>query len=190
VTGAGEVDAKSIRLRRVRTPDLGAAEIAAIRDIVWGAFRAGDEGFTEDDWDHALGGMHFVLDVDGVVVAHASVVPREIHVDVRPLRAGYVEAVATAAPWQGRGLGTLVMSDVDAYLRDEFELGVLGTGAHHFYERLGWQPWRGEAFVRTPSGPLRTPDEEGYLLVLATPSTPELDLSATISCEWRPGDVW
>jgi aminoglycoside 2'-N-acetyltransferase I len=44
--------------------------------------------------------------------------------------------------------------------------------------------------VRTPDGPRRTPDEEGFLLVLETPASPPLDLAAAISCAWRDGDVW
>jgi aminoglycoside 2'-N-acetyltransferase I len=39
-------------------------------------------------------------------------------------------------------------------------------------------------------GPLRTPNEDGYVMVLPTPASPPLDLTAAISCEWRPGDVW
>jgi aminoglycoside 2'-N-acetyltransferase I len=134
--------------------------------------------------------MHFVLDHDGVIVAHASVVERELHVGGRPVRTGYVEAVATAPDRQGAGLGSRIMADVTAYIRDRFELGALGTGRHSFYARLGWQAWTGRSFVRTPDGPRRTPDEDGYILVLRTPSSPPLDLSASISCDWRRGDVW
>lgn len=82
------------------------------------------------------------------------------------------------------------MRDVGAYITERFELGALGTGSHGFYERLGWATWRGPAFVRTAEGERRTPDEEGYIMVLRTPSTPTLDLAARISCDWRPGDVW
>ena len=82
------------------------------------------------------------------------------------------------------------MREVDAWIDERFELGVLGTGRHAFYERLGWMTWRGQAFVRTPDGPRRTPDEEGFILVLRTPRTPPLDLDGSISCDWRPGDVW
>jgi len=118
------------------------------------------------------------------------VVERELHVDGRPLRTGYVEAVATAASHQGRGFGSLLMGDIDAYIRDRFELGALGTGRHTFYERLGWLTWKGPSWVRSPEGPRRTPDEDGYILVLPTPASPELDRAAPISCDWRPGDVW
>jgi aminoglycoside 2'-N-acetyltransferase I len=149
-----------------------------------------DERFGQDDWDHAVGGVHFVLDIDGELVAHASVVERELHVDGRPLRTGYVEAVGTAVDRQGAGLGSLVMTDVAWYIGDHFELGALATGRHRFYERLGWLTWTGPTFVRTPDGPRPTPEEDGDILVLRTPSMPPLDPTASISCEWREGDVW
>ena len=178
------------RIRRLRTDELSPAEVDAIRDLVWAAFPPGEEAFTDDDWDHAIGGTHVVLDLDGEILSHASVVEREIHVGGRPARTGYVEAVATAPGWQGRGLGTRVMTDVNELVRAGFELGVLGTGEHHFYERLGWGIWRGRSFVRTDEGTVPTPDDDGYIMVLETPTSPPLDMTADISCDWRPGDVW
>jgi aminoglycoside 2'-N-acetyltransferase I len=178
------------RLRRVPTAELTGAEIAAIRALLWAAFPPGEEGFTEDDWEHSIGGMHVVLEDAQGVFAHGSIVERELHVAGQPLRTGYVEAVATDPGRQGRGYGTRLMTDVDDYVRAGFELGALGTGAHHFYERLGWRPWRGPTFVRTHEGLRRTADEDGDILVLETPTSPALDLTATLSCEWRPGDVW
>jgi aminoglycoside 2'-N-acetyltransferase I len=180
-----------VRLRRLATHELDPAEIAAIRTLLWAAFGDDPDGaFTEDDWQHALGGVHFVLDVDGEIAGHAAVVEREIRVAQMPLRTGYVEAVATAPARQRSGLGSLVMIDVGEHIRERFELGVLGTGVHAFYERRGWLTWRGPSSVRTPEGDIRTPDEDGYILVLPTPSSPPLDLAAPISCDWRPGDVW
>jgi aminoglycoside 2'-N-acetyltransferase I len=179
------------RLRRLPTAELTTDEVAAIRDLLEAAFGPQEEErFTEEDWQHAVGGQHFVLDVEGEIAAHASVVERELHVDGRPVRTGYVEAVATAPSLQGTGLGTQVMRDVGSYIAERFELGALGTGSHRFYERLGWLTWKGPTFVRTPTGDQRTPEEDGYILVLPTPASPALDLSARISCEWRPGDVW
>jgi aminoglycoside 2'-N-acetyltransferase I len=178
------------RLRRVPSDVLTASEIRAIRELLWAAFGSGDEAFTDDDWQHATGGLHFVLELDGKILAHASVVDRELHLGGRPVRAGYVEAVATDPDRQGRGLGTWVMRDVTSYIQERFELGALGTGSHHFYERLGWRRWRGPTLVRTGTGTHRTPGEDGDILVLPTPSSPSLDLTVAISCEWRPGDVW
>lgn len=180
-----------VRLRRLRTDELTAAEIDAIRALLSVAFGEDeDERFTEEDWQHSIGGIHVLVDVDDVLAAHASVVEREIHVGDRPLRTGYVEAVAAVPALQGAGYGTIAMEAIDAIIRDRFELGVLGTGSHHFYERLGWRTWRGPSAVRTSRGLRVTPDDDGYLMVLDTPSSPALDFSAPISCEWRSGDVW
>nr|MBA2254746.1 hypothetical protein [Chloroflexota bacterium] len=76
------------------------------------------------------------------------------------------------------------------YIPEGFELGALGTGSHGFYERLGWLTWQGPSNVRTATGTLPTPDDDGYIMVLSTPTSPALDLTTPISCEWRPGDVW
>jgi Acetyltransferase (GNAT) family. len=185
------IDAGRVRLRRLVTAELSVDELQAIRALLDAAFGDDEDGrFTDDDWQHSIGGMHFVLDVDGRLVAHASVVEREIHVDGWPLRTGYVEAVATAPGYQGAGFGSIVIADVTAVVRERYEFGVLGTGRHHFYERLGWLTWEGPLFVRTADGSRRTPEDEGFLLVLRTPTTPPIDIHAPISCDWRPGDVW
>ena len=148
-------------LRRLRTQDLTSPEVRAIRDLLDVAFGADeDERFTEDDWQHALGGLHFVLDVDGEILVHAAVVARMLHVGGVPLRTGYVEAVATAPSRQRSGLGTVVMREVGRHIAEVFELGALGTGTHRFYERLGWVTWGGPSSVRAPEGERRTPDDD------------------------------
>jgi aminoglycoside 2'-N-acetyltransferase I len=182
-----------VRVRRARTDELSAAESEAIRAILWAAFddpHDPDEGFTEHDWEHGLGGIHVVAELDGRIVAHGSVVAREIHAGGQPLRAGYVEAVATEPGLQRTGLGSAVMREIGEIIGEAYEVGFLGTGERGFYERLGWRTWRGPSFVRTPDGERATPEDDGFLMVLATASTPPLDLDAPISCEWRPGDVW
>ncbi|MFL5673799.1 MAG: GNAT family N-acetyltransferase [Chloroflexota bacterium] len=183
--------ARRPNVRRVPTAALTPDELAAIRDIMTLAFGDDEEErFNDDDWAHALGGTHVVLDIDGEIVTHASVVERELRAAGLPLKTGYVEAVATTPVRQGEGHGTLVMREVNAIISEEFELGALGTGHHHFYERLGWVVWQGPTFVRTADGLERTPDEDGDILVLVTSKTPALDLGAPLSCEWRIGDVW
>lgn len=179
------------RLRRLHTDQLTAPEVAAIHELMRRAFGSDPEdAFTEEDWQHAVGGLHFVLYVGDQIVSHASVVERELHVAGRPLRTGYVEAVATQPDRQGMGHGSQVVGEVNEYVAANFELGALGTSSQGFYERLGWQVWAGPTFVRTMAGDERTADEDGGILVLLTPATPPLDLSSAISCEWRPGDVW
>jgi aminoglycoside 2'-N-acetyltransferase I len=177
-------------LRRVPTGELTETETAALRELLWTTFGPDEEAFSEDDWQHALGGVHFLLERGGEIVAHASVVERELHAGGQPLRTGYVEAVATHPRLQGSGLGTRVMAEAGAFIRERFELGALATGNPGFYQRLGWLTWVGPTFVRNEAGDQRTPMEDGAILVLPTPTSPRLELSAPISCEWRPGDVW
>jgi aminoglycoside 2'-N-acetyltransferase I len=177
-------------LRTVTSDDLRAEEVAALRELFRAAWGDDGEAFTEEDWEHATGGVHFILDEDGTILAHASVVERELHTDGHRLATGYVEAVATDPLHQGRGHATAVMRKVDEYIDRTFQLGALDTGRPALYKRLGWVVWEGPTFVRTDEGPVRTAEEDGQVLVRLTPKSPELDLSAPISCEWRPGDVW
>jgi aminoglycoside 2'-N-acetyltransferase I len=177
-----------MRLREAATGALSSEELAAIRQLMDEAF-AGD--FADEDLDHALGGRHWLIEDAGRIVAHASVVEREIDVDGVRLRTGYVEAVGVAPDLQRTGLGTRVVEPATGYIRDRFELGCLGTGEWPFYERLGWERWQGPSFVRLEDGSLeRSADDDDGIMILRTPATPPLDLRASISCGWRPGDSW
>jgi aminoglycoside 2'-N-acetyltransferase I len=180
-----------LTIRRSSTAQLTDAETEQTRALLWAAFADDADGqFSEDDWQHALGGMHFLGELDGAVVTHAAVVERTLFVAGLPIRSGYVEAVAVAPQQQGLGHGTALMRAVNEHVDERYELGALGTGSQHFYERLGWQIWRGRSSVRTSAGEVGTPDEDGYIMVRLTTRSPALDLTSPIACEWRPGDVW
>jgi aminoglycoside 2'-N-acetyltransferase I len=146
--------------------------------------------FSDDDWDHALGGTHVILEDGDLIVAHAAVVPRLLEVDGRPVWSGYVEAVATTPYRQSAGLGSLVMSEVAALLRQAYELGALSTSRHAFYERLGWERWRGPTYVREPTRLVRTKDEDDGVMVLRFSPRVVVDLASSITCESRTGDDW
>jgi aminoglycoside 2'-N-acetyltransferase I len=178
-----------VQVRRLSTEELIGGDVRALRELFDRAF--GGE-FDDTDWGHATGGTHVLAEEDGRIVAHASVVPRALEVGGRPVRAGYVEAVATDPVAAGRGLGSAVMGSIGEVIAAEYDLGALSTGAHRFYERLGWVRWRGPSYVRMPDGGdvLPTEEDDDGLMVLATPSLPEPDLDAPIICEWREGDVW
>jgi len=169
----------------VRTDDLPDDVVSAIRTLLDGSF----DDFTEEDWRHALGGWH-VIATDGSLVAHAALVARTIEVGGRVLQAGYVEGVATAADRRGEGAGSSVLRRVAGLIRADHELGALSTGAHAFYEQLGWQRWRGPSFVRHGEELVRTPDEDDGIMVLQVGGAEPLDLTLPIACEARDGDDW
>lgn len=173
-------------IRVARTEDLTQPfldEIKRLCELAYG------EPFVED-WDHALGGTHFVVVEGGAPVCHASVVERLLEAGGLPLRTGYVEAVATHPGRRRRGLAGTVIEAASAHIREGFALGGLCTGENSFYARFGWETWRGPTYVLTDAGPVRTAGEDGNVMVLRTPRTPALDLAGPIVCDDRPGDVW
>ncbi len=139
----------------------------------------------------ALGGWHAIAGDLAAPIAHAAVVARSLFIDTRELRTGFVEAVATLPSQQRTGLGSRVMTAIAGVIRDRFELGALSTGEHAFYERLGWERWRGPSYVRATDG-TRTPsaDEDGAIMILRCTASREIDLAALIACDERPGDSW
>ena len=178
-------------VRTAETSRLSSEELTSLRAMFDAAWHGKDDAFSDHDWRSATGGTHFLLEIDGAIVSHASVVDRVLETRGRDLRAGYVEAVATRSEHRRRGHATQVMLAVGAFIADRYELGALGTGLFRFYDRMGWERWRGPTGVRMRTGVVRTPDEDGFIMVLRTPATPpDLDLDALLTCGWRPGDVW
>ncbi len=174
--------------RLVHTADLDAETRQRVRHMVAGAF-AGD--FTAEDWEHALGGMHALIWQHGAIIAHAAVVQRRlIYDDTRALRCGYVEAVAVREDWRGRGLVHALMDGIEQIIRGAYELGAASSSApaRRVYTARGWVTWTGPTSVLAPTGPVRTPEDDGSVFVL--PVGVSLDASAGLMCDWRAGDVW
>jgi aminoglycoside 2'-N-acetyltransferase I len=174
-------------IRTAHTAALDAATLAAARAILDGAF--GGE-MTDDDWDHALGGIHALAYADAELVGHASVVQRRLLYGGRALRAGYVEAVAVSAEHRRRGHGAAMMAALEDVIRGAYDLGALGASEDGamLYATRGWRRWEGPLFALTPEGLRRTPAEEGDVFVLEA-GVP-LELGRRLACDWRDGDLW
>ena len=82
------------------------------------------------------------------------------------------------------------MTAASEYVRREFTLGALGTGRHTFYERLGWERWRGATYVRREAELVRTEEDDDDVMVLRFGPSAAVDLADAISCDARPGDDW
>ena len=173
--------------RLVHTSDLDSETRQRVCQMVTAAF-AGD--FSDDDWEHALGGMHALIWRHGAIIAHAAVVQRRLLYRGNALRCGYVEGVAVREDCRGQGLVHTLMDGCEQVIRGGYQLGALSSTAlaRGVYTARGWLPWRGPTSVLAPAGPTRTPDDDGTVFVL--PVEISLDTSADLMCDWRGGDVW
>jgi aminoglycoside 2'-N-acetyltransferase I len=170
-----------------RTAALDDAELAGVRALLDEAF-GGD--FSDEDWQHALGGVHALVHVEGRLVGHGSVVRRQLRHGGRVLRAGYVEAVAVAPDQRRQGIASAVMDALEAVIRADHELGALSASEDGagLYAARGWLLWEGPTSVLTTEGSRRTPEDDGSVYVLPGPEP--VDPRGELTCDWRDGDVW
>jgi aminoglycoside 2'-N-acetyltransferase I len=174
-------------VRTAHTAELDGATLGAARALLDAVF--GDD-MTDDDWEHALGGIHALVWEGNDLIGHASVVQRRLLHGGRALRTGYVEGVGVRANRRGRGHGAAMMDALERVVRSAYVLGALGATdeAADFYTARGWQAWRGPTSALTPTGVKRTAEDDGAIHVF--PVTAPLDLSGELTCDWRDGDVW
>lgn len=179
---------RDVFLEVAESPELRPEAREALRGLWADAF--GDR-FTDDDADHAFGGVH-VMAVEGpALVGHASAVPRRMRFGDQWSTVGYVEAVATRTDRQRAGIGLAVMEALHDEMQHRWSVGVLSTGhARGFYERLGWVSWEGPSHVLTEQGEVRTEDEDAGLMVRIFDGTQSINLTSSITCENRSGDAW
>jgi GNAT superfamily N-acetyltransferase len=133
---------------------------------------------------------HVLAHLEDKLVSHACWVTRWLQPDgLPPLKTAYIEAVATAPAYQGRGIGSQVMQRVAAEIQN-YTLGALSPAHAHigFYKRLGWEIWPGSKAIRTSNTVIETPDEN--IMILRTTQTPLLNIHAAITAEWREGELW
>lgn len=134
-------------------------------------------------------GLHVVAFDGQRLVGHAVVTTRWLQPGIRPLlRTAYVDAVAVSPEQQGRGIGSAVMQHLATAVEDH-EIACLETDRQAFYERLGWEEWRGPLGGRTEDGIIPTPDQQG-VMILRLPATPELDLDDQLTVEANPTRIW
>lgn len=173
--------------RLVHTADLDNETRQHLREMVTAAF-AGN--FTEDDWDHSLGGMHALIWDHGAIIAHAAVIQRRLMYRDSALRCGYVEGVAVREDYRGQGLVHALLDGVEQVMRGAYQMGALRSPARsrRLFTARGWLPWRGPTSVLAPTGPAPTPGADGAVFVLPVGLRP--DTSEPLMCDWRDGDVW
>jgi aminoglycoside 2'-N-acetyltransferase I len=173
-------------LRIAHTADLGAGLVPAIRELMNAVF----DGVSDDTFDNTLGGVHALILEDGELIAHGSVVQRRLLYDGRALRTGYVEGVAVRADRRRRGHGDTVMAELERVIRSAYHIGALGASpdGSRLYAARRWQLWQGPSSALTPDGIKRTAGHDGAIWVL--PVSAPLDLTADLTCDYRPAAPW
>jgi aminoglycoside 2'-N-acetyltransferase I len=178
--------ARMTEVRTAHTADLDTATLEAARALLYQVF----DDMAEDDWEHALGGVHALVQEGTELIGHASLIQRRMLHGGQALRTGYVEGVGVLSDRRGRGHGATMMDALERVIRGAYDLGALGATdeAAGFYASRGWKLWQGPTSALTPTGIERTEDADGAVFVFAM--TVPLDVSGELTCDWRDGDVW
>jgi aminoglycoside 2'-N-acetyltransferase I len=147
----------------------------------------------EEDMESVLAtfvdATHILGYSDHVLVSHALWVTRYLQAGTDPvMRTAYVEAVATDSKYRNRGYAASVMKYLISEIQ-EYELAALSPFNVEYYTRLGWEPWQGPLFIRTDDTLLASPDDE-EVMIFRLPKTRALNLNASLSAEWREGELW
>ncbi|MBL1086621.1 GNAT family N-acetyltransferase [Streptomyces actinomycinicus] len=173
--------------RLVHTAGLDPSELRAVRALLDAAF---DGDFSDEDFEHGLGGMHALVQDGAGLAAHGSVVMRRVRHRGRWLRTGYVEAVAVRADVRRTGLGGRVMAGLERVIDRAYDLGALSASDEGalLYAARGWQRWPGQVHALSPDGIVRLPDEEGGVHLRPALAGP-LDPAGELVFDWRDGDV-
>ncbi len=178
--------AEAITITSARTEDLDADTRASIVQLCIAAHQ-------EEDFKHLFSylpedGLHFLAHREGQLVSHAVVTTRWLQPEGLPLlKTAYVDAVATIPAYQGQGYGSALMRQLAEGVGD-YAIACLETERSSFYERLGWEVWRGPLAGRSEHGLIPTPDQTG-VMILRLPQTPALNLDGGLSIEYQ-GRIW
>ncbi len=171
----------------ITTEDLTAAQRSAVIDVCVAAH-------DNDDFKNlftyiASGGRHFLAYRGPELVSHAVVTTRWVQLEGhRVSKTAYVDAVATLPKYQGLGYASAAMNRLAAEI-DDYEIACLQTDRPGFYERLGWEVWRGALAGRSEHGLKPTPQQRG-VMVRRLPRTPPLDLDTLLTIECQPERIW
>ena len=114
---------QAAELRVAHSADLDEDTRRAARALLDDVF----DDMTDEDWEHALGGMHALVWEGAELIGHASVIQRQLLHGGQAWRTGYVEAVAVRADRQRSGHGAAMMDAAERIIRGAYEVGGLGS---------------------------------------------------------------
>jgi aminoglycoside 2'-N-acetyltransferase I len=179
---------ESTSVRSFKTEELEPDTRAAIVDLCVLAHQ--EEDFKNLFSYVPSGGWHFLAFQGGQLVSHAVVTTRWLQPEGHPLlKTAYIDAVATLPGAQGQGHGSRLMRQLAEEIDREYLIGCLETERVTFYERVGWEVWRGPLAGRSPQGLVPTPEQTG-IMVLRLSQTPALNLDGLLTIECQEDRIW
>jgi aminoglycoside 2'-N-acetyltransferase I len=179
---------ESIVITSARTEDLSAETRFAIVELCVAAHH--EEDFRNLFGYVASGGWHFLAWHNEQLISHAMVTTRWLQPEGLPLlKSAYIDAVATLPSYQSQGYGSALMRQLASEIDHEYIIACLETDRESFYERLGWQRWRGPLAGRSEHGLIPTPEQNG-IMVLKLSQTPTLNFDLALSIESQTGRIW
>ena len=167
------------------SPDLKDEDARSLFTMLVDAFE-GD--FSEEDFLHTHGGVRMLGILDGQIIAHAALTPRNMLIDNQEAIVGYVEGFAVASSYQGKGFGKRLMKSMTDLCLDNYAISMLSTGENGFYRAFGWMDFLGKSYVIENGVKVRTADEDSGLMIRSNQLGKYLQ--AEIACFSRPGDAW
>lgn len=175
-------------IRTAPTHELGPDRLRALRAMLDTAF---DGDFSDEDWDHTLGGLHAWAEDAHGIAAHGSLVMRRVLHRGRSHRIGYVEGVAVRAGLRRQGLGGRVMAELERAIDGAYAFGALSASdaGAALYTARGWRLWRGRIETLGPAGIVRLADEEDSTYLRPAAGRPLPDPADPLVFDWRDGDV-
>jgi aminoglycoside 2'-N-acetyltransferase I len=177
----------TVNVAMLATEDLNAEQRSSIIDVCVAAHD--NDEFRNLFTYIPSGGRHFLAYRGRELVSHAVVTTRWAQPEgLRVLKTAFVDAVATLPTHQGLGYASAAMDRLAAEIGD-YEIACLQTDRPGFYERLGWEIWRGPLAGRSEHGLVPTPEQRG-VMVLRLPRTPPLDLETQLTIEAQPTRIW
>ena len=133
---------------------------------------------------------HALAYADDRLIGHALWLDRRMRVGGGPWQnAAYIEGVATQPDVRGRGIGSAVMRRIAEEIAG-YAFGALSPAVPEWYERLGWERWQGPLLIEKDGVVDEMTDPDELVMVYRTPRTGELDLTASLTGEWRPFEPW
>jgi aminoglycoside 2'-N-acetyltransferase I len=178
----------TMNLTSTRTEDLDESARADIIQLCI-------EAHQEEDFKNLFsyvpsGGWHFLAYREDQLVSHAVVTTRWLQPEgLHELKTAYIDAVATLPAVQGQGYASALLRQMAKDIDSEYIIAGLETVRITFYERLGWEVWRGPLAGRGEDGLIPTPNQTG-VMILRLSQTPPLDLELGLTIEDQGVRIW